>query len=158
MQRKWGTLSALLLVLQVTSSPSFADDKDTCVNAAGDERIAACSRVIAAGRGNLAWAYHYRGFAYQTKGDHDRAIADYDAAIRLDPKNALPYFNRGFAYQTKGDNDRAIADYDAAIRLDPKYAPPSFDRPSPHGHGTACVSHLLHPSVPKITAGGSHVQ
>jgi tetratricopeptide (TPR) repeat protein len=102
--------------------PAFADDKDTCAKAAGDERIAACTRVIAAGRGNLAWAYNNRGLAYRAKGDNDRAIADYDAAIRLDPKDAHAYNNRGIAYRAKGDNDRAIADSDQAIRLNPKYA------------------------------------
>src|SRR5215471_3757640 len=115
-----GALSVLLLALQVTCSPAFADDADTCARAAGDERIAACTRVIAAGRGNLAWAFNNRGNAYQRKGDNDRAIADYDQAIRLDPKNAASYANRGGAYLGKGDNDRAMADYDQAIKLDPK--------------------------------------
>ena len=61
--------------------------------------------------------------AYRDKGDNDRAIADYNEAIRLDPKDATAYNNRGYRLSAnKGDNDRAIADYDEAIRLDPKYA------------------------------------
>ena len=56
------------------------------------------------------------------KGDHDRAIADYSEAIRLDPKHASAFNNRGIAYRAKGDHDRAIADYNEAIRLDPKDA------------------------------------
>ena len=67
-------------------------------------------------------AYNNRGNAYGDKGDYDRAIADYNEAIRLDPKYASAYYNRGIAYDDKGDHDRAIADYDEAIRLDPKYA------------------------------------
>ncbi len=49
----------------------------------------------------------------------DRAIADYDQAIRLSPKDVGAYVGRGTAYATKGETDRAIADYDQAIRLDP---------------------------------------
>ena len=52
----------------------------------------------------------------------DRAIVDYNEAIRLDPKFAQAYSSRGLAYYQKGDLDRAIADYGEAIRLDPKYA------------------------------------
>ena len=69
-----------------------------------------------------AIAFNNRGIAYHDKGDNDRAIADYDEAIRLDPKFARAFINRGNAYRDKGDNDRAIADYNEAIRLDPKYA------------------------------------
>ena len=53
-------------------------------------------------------------------GDYDRAIADFDEAIRLDPKSSIAFINRGDTYTNKGDNDRAIADYNEAIRLDPK--------------------------------------
>ena len=56
------------------------------------------------------------------KGDYDRAIADYNKALELDPKDATAYNNRGFTYDNKGDYDKAIADYDAAIRLNPEYA------------------------------------
>lgn len=56
------------------------------------------------------------------KGDNDRAIADYDQALKLDPKLAVAYNNRGIARLSKGDSDRAIADYDMALKLDPKFA------------------------------------
>lgn len=59
-----------------------------------------------------------RGFAHHTKGDYDRAIADYNDAIRLgyqDPDGPLSY--RGHAYFCKKDFVRAIADYDAALKI-----------------------------------------
>ena len=55
-------------------------------------------------------------------------LADYDAAVRLDPKYAFAYNNRGLARQAKGDLDGAIADYDAAVRLDPKYTFAYYNR------------------------------
>jgi Flp pilus assembly protein TadD len=67
-------------------------------------------------------AYNNRGSAYGKKGENDRAIADYNEALRLNPKLASAYNNRGLAYSKKGENDRAIADHNEALRLDPKFA------------------------------------
>jgi len=55
--------------------------------------------------------------AYQSKGDYQRAIQDYDEAIRIDPDSALAFNNRGSAFQHMGNYARAIQDYDQAIRL-----------------------------------------
>ena len=63
-----------------------------------------------------------RAGAWWDKGDFDRAIADYSAAVRLDPNNAVALTNRGVVWRDKGNIDRAIADYNEAIRVDPKYA------------------------------------
>ena len=49
-------------------------------------------------------AYDHRGLAYRSKGDHDRSIADFSEAIRLDPKFAAAYYHRGRAHQAKADN------------------------------------------------------
>ena len=73
-------------------------------------------------RGNQVIIYNRRGNAYYYKGDYDRAVADYDRAIRLRPDYAFHYYNRGIAYSDKGEYDRAIADFDQALRLDPDYA------------------------------------
>jgi tetratricopeptide (TPR) repeat protein len=56
------------------------------------------------------------------KGDLDSAIADYDQAIALDPKDAIAYNGRGNVYYDRKDYDGAIADYVQAIMLDPKLA------------------------------------
>ncbi len=52
--------------------------------------------------------------------DYDRAITDYNEAIRLSPR-ANFYTNRGDAYQFKKEYDHAIADYNEALKLDPKF-------------------------------------
>jgi tetratricopeptide (TPR) repeat protein len=120
-----GVAAVLMLAGPVSLSRALADDADTCEKASGDEAIAACTRAINSGRSrghDLAGLHVNRGVEYNHKGDNDRAIGDYNEAIRLDPKLAFAYSNRGNAYSAKGDRDRAITDYTEAIRLDPKYA------------------------------------
>jgi tetratricopeptide (TPR) repeat protein len=63
-----------------------------------------------------------RGADWLNKKEYDKAIADFDQAIRLDPKDAYAYHNRGLAWSDKKEYDKAIADYSEAIRLDPKDA------------------------------------
>jgi tetratricopeptide (TPR) repeat protein len=97
----------------------------TCSSASGETAVAACTRAIESGKfkgRNLASLRVIRGAELSNRGEHDRAIADYDQAIGLDPNYAPAYAGRGMAYRAKGDIDRAIADYDQAIRLDPKLA------------------------------------
>ncbi len=62
------------------------------------------------------------------KGAVDRAIADLDEAIRLDPLYARAYVERGLAFQDKGDLERAIADHSEAIRREPASASDSNNR------------------------------
>src|SRR5436190_5363014 len=63
-----------------------------------------------------------RGIEKAKNGDLDGAIADFDRAIQLDPKDAAIYNNRGLAKQAKGDFNAAIADFNRAIELNPKDA------------------------------------
>jgi len=63
--------------------------------------------------------YDLRGVAESLSGRQERAIADYDRALRVDPDYAATYMNRAIAYQKMGDLDRAIADFDQAIRRNP---------------------------------------
>ena len=63
-----------------------------------------------------------RAGAKKAAGDLDGAIADYDRAIQIDPKDAAIYNNRGLAKQAKGDLDAAIVDFNRAIQLNPKDA------------------------------------
>jgi tetratricopeptide (TPR) repeat protein len=56
---------------------------------------------------------------YYYKNDYDRAISDFNEAIRLDPNFAMAYYNRGNAYFFKEDYKRAIADWESTLLIDP---------------------------------------
>src|SRR5262245_55620408 len=67
-------------------------------------KIAACTSIIdtAGENGEIrAAALNSRAQAYLAKGDNDRAIADLDQAIELDPSNAKAFIGRGNAYKSK---------------------------------------------------------
>jgi tetratricopeptide (TPR) repeat protein len=69
--------------------------------------------------GNSAEQIVARGVECAAKGQFDLAVADFEEAIRLDPKCADAFYNRANAYAEQRQYDRAIADYDAAIKLNP---------------------------------------
>ena len=50
------------------------------------------------------------------------AIADYDRAIKINPRFSEAYSNRGNALQDKGELGGSIADYESAIKIDPSFA------------------------------------
>jgi tetratricopeptide (TPR) repeat protein len=66
-----------------------------------------------------AQAHHNLGFAYASQGQWDRAIAEYQTALRLYPDYVKAHHNLGFAYASQGQWDRAIAEYQTTLQLKP---------------------------------------
>jgi tetratricopeptide (TPR) repeat protein len=60
----------------------------------------------------------FRGRAYLALGETERAVADFEASIKLNARYAPAYSGRGEAYERKGDRERAIADHRKALSLD----------------------------------------
>jgi tetratricopeptide (TPR) repeat protein len=58
-----------------------------------------------------------RGIEKAQNGDLDGAVADFNRAIELNPKDDAPYYNRAQAKRLKKDAAGAIADYTRAIEL-----------------------------------------
>jgi Flp pilus assembly protein TadD len=52
-------------------------------------------------------------------GQHDRALADYNEALRLDPKNQDVLANRGLLYMMMSDAKHARADFNSVLALPP---------------------------------------
>ena len=51
----------------------------------------------------------------------DQALADFNRALELNPKNPETYICRGNVYLKKANFDRAISDYNQALEINPKY-------------------------------------
>ncbi len=79
------------------------------------EALLDCTTAIELGGPHLAGAHSLRASLYLAEKDFQRASADCDAAIRLDPDFAQAYNNRGLARQGLGDLSGAIDDFSAAL-------------------------------------------
>ena len=105
----------------VTIGPAAADDWADCKLSVPERRVAACTRLINKkdeSREKLALAHILRGAAYRNRNNTEKALADYNSAMRLDPKRAA--LCRGLIHATNKEYDNAIAQLTEAIRLDPK--------------------------------------
>jgi tetratricopeptide (TPR) repeat protein len=67
--------------------------------------------------------YYQRGQAHEILGDHQKAIADYDSAIREFPDAPYIYRARATAKRNQGDSEAATADLETADRLTAALAP-----------------------------------
>src|SRR4051794_20555991 len=98
-------LSGCLVVFGPASAAAQSPAQCQAPAASPDERIAGCSAIIEAGQAKeraLAVAYCNRGHAFTEKKELDRATADLNEAIRIDPKYACAYSNRGRVAALKG--------------------------------------------------------
>ncbi|WP_407178246.1 hypothetical protein [Bradyrhizobium sp. STM 3562] len=62
-----------------------------------------------------------RGEVFARKDQTDRAIADYDAVLQLDPTLADIFNVRGELWWKKGDRPKAVSDFAAALKLNPDH-------------------------------------
>src|SRR5437667_172347 len=65
---------------------------------------------------------------YQTKGDWEGTLTNYEEALRLEPDSAEAHSNRGAAKQARGDLAGALADYNKAVELKRDLSEAYFNR------------------------------
>ena len=65
---------------------------------------------------------HLLGVSYHQRGDHERAVRQIDAALKINPTDAFAYCNRGAAFQQMRLFSAAVASYDQAVALKPDLA------------------------------------
>lgn len=61
--------------------------------------------------------FHTRGAAQAALGDYDKAIEDFNEAIRIKPTHILSYQDRGKAKEALGQKDAAKADFQKATQI-----------------------------------------
>ena len=66
-----------------------------------------------------AAAYQSRALAYESIGDNERALQDFDRSIKLDSQDASAYMNRGSLHLLRQSYDKALDDLNAALALRP---------------------------------------
>ena len=68
-----------------------------------------------------ARAFLIRGHQWWWKNEYDKALADYNEAIRRDANEDEAFLNRAQIWQLKNEHDKAFADFAEAARLNPTY-------------------------------------
>lgn len=66
----------------------------------------------------LASIYGNRGVTYRNLNDPQKAIADFNQAVALNPHYAWAYGNRGITYRSLKQYDDALRDFNQALQLD----------------------------------------
>jgi tetratricopeptide (TPR) repeat protein len=121
----------LAIVTVFLTAPCHALDQRDLKNcdqsADWDRKIAGCTKLLTEPRfppAALSTIYAARGTGWAARNDFDRAIADFDESLRLNPNNVVALSNRGAAWLLKGEPARAIADLNTVISLNPKNPAP----------------------------------
>ena len=112
--RAW-LASACILAATLAAAPAMAED---CAPGEDpDAVIEACNTGIGADEAivdRLAQRYEARAGAYETIGEYDLAVADYEAAIRLNPAPNLR-FKLANTHLRLGDPSAALLIYDQLL-------------------------------------------
>lgn len=112
----------------VLITPAAADRAGDCNQQKDpDLAIRACTELITRNPA-IDTLFYNRGNAYAAKGQYDRAIADYAASLKIDPKQADTHHNIGLARQMSGQVAQAIKDYTAALKLNPRHESALYNR------------------------------
>lgn len=127
-------LAAGAAALAAASGAHAMDIRQMCASTARPDAIRSCTVIISdtlAPPEDRIIALRNRGYSHQLQGDLDRAIADYDTAIKLSQATAAhprgpdarilakTLVDRGVAWREKGEPEKALADFDAAEAADP---------------------------------------
>lgn len=126
MRLTFGTRLAIFAVgaclLLPASGPRAADAATDCFSEDNERRLSGCSALIETpglGQEDLSLAFAMRALAYSLKGNYERALADYDEAIRINPAFAVALNNRAWALFKAGRAREGMPDVERSLALQP---------------------------------------
>ena len=95
-------------------------DLEKAMELVSDKSIAVNSKE--SGELGKSTLYTYLGYAHFMNRDYKAALENYNAAIRMSPRNAEAYWRRGRLYSELDQAAAALKDYEQAVDLDPEFA------------------------------------
>lgn len=116
--------ASLLLLAAPAVFAQTAQDEAWCRgrgDVTPDQQIKGCTVIIDSEKSptaDFAIVFALRAIGQFGKGEFDKAIIDFEQALKLDPELITARTNRGNAYQAKGEREKAIAEYELALKLD----------------------------------------
>ena len=111
-----------LLVLFCVSPCVAADIAKDCQSG----KVDSCTQILQSNPADFN-ALANRGVGLRISGEFDRAIADFDAAVRINPDIA-GCTEKSLAYEATGAHDPAIRDFSEAIERQPELIQAYFGR------------------------------
>jgi tetratricopeptide (TPR) repeat protein len=78
------------------------------------------TEIMDSGRLPKTWlgpTHYFRGKAYRSSRQYDKAIADYEAAVAADPKMDGAYYEMALTYQSKNQHAKAADAFGKAIKI-----------------------------------------
>jgi len=82
----------------------------------------------------FARPYSNRGVIWWKQKEYEKAVADFSAAIAINPGYRDAWYNRGVVYEETGRYEEAAADYSQAVALDPEHIKAWYNRGVVHFH------------------------
>ncbi len=118
-------IAAAVGLLAFSSAAGIAavgDPMRDCLSDDNGRRISGCSALIedpGLPPSQKSFAYGMRALAYSLNGFFDKALADYDKAIDLNPDYAVALNNRAWVYFKLGRGSEGSGDVERALQLAP---------------------------------------
>jgi tetratricopeptide (TPR) repeat protein len=100
----------------------------TAYDAEGDHTSAIADFTASIRLFPIPSVFSMRGLDYAVTGDRNRAMADLNNAIQLQPTLDTHYVARGLAHLLLNEPDPAIADFDSALQIRQDSAPALYGR------------------------------
>lgn len=97
-----------------------------------EQALGMFTKALRLSLGDLAQTALYRGLCYAYLEAYDRALADFNEAIRRNPYLADAYNERGTLYRMQGAYQQAIDDYDATLHIDNRHYAAYYNRALTH--------------------------